>query len=155
MKLLLLFVMAITLTGPAVALAEKPPRMPAISARRQQEFEALGYEPKKVFAAFDRLKRAFARKDFEAFSRLVTYPLTVNFRSKAGAATVADAAALAPYRDQIFAPRNLALVKAQSFQGLALEDEGAMVGNVFRISGTCTDGGEKPCEYGITVVNLP
>jgi hypothetical protein len=47
------------------------------------------------------------------------------------------------------------VVKAQTFQALLLKDEGAAVGKgEFLISGTCTDGGDKPCEYGVTAVDL-
>jgi hypothetical protein len=150
---ILAFIFLGLLASVVPAQADKTPRMPAISSRRQQEYEALGYDPKKVFVAFDRCKRAFARKDFDAFARLVTYPLTIN--RKGGPITIPDGAALASYKDQIFAPRHVALVKAQSFQSLSLKDEGAMVGTLMMISGTCTDGGDKPCEYGVTVVNLP
>jgi hypothetical protein len=146
--------LASVLTGgvPARA-AEKEPAMPALSARRQQEYDALGYDPKKVFAAFTRLKRAYARKDFEAFARLVTYPVTIE--RKAGPVTIKDAAELTQHREALFSPRMAAAIKVQSFQSLTLKDEGAMVGRQFLISGACTDGGDRPCEYGITSISLP
>jgi len=138
----------------SVAVMEKEPRMPPLSARRQQEYEALGYDPKKVFAALGKLKQAFARKDFEAFARLCTYPLTVQRKSGA-ALTVEDADQLRPHKDLVFSAHNAAVVKGQAFQTLTLKDEGAAVGKgEFLISGNCTDGGDKPCAYGITAVDL-
>lgn len=139
--------------GVPAAAAEKEPRMPRIASRRQQEYDALGYDARKVFVALTRLKRAFARKDFDAFARLATYPLTINRRS--GPVTVENAAQLAQHRALVFTTRHADLVKAQTFENLALKDEGAMVGDLFMISGTCTDGGDKPCEYGITTINVP
>ena len=128
--------------------------MPPLSARRKQEFEALGYDPKKVFIALGKLKQAFAHKDFEAFARLVTYP--VPLQRKSGAAlTVERAEQLRPHKDLILSAHNAAVVKAQAFQTLTLKDEGAAVGKgEFLISGTCTDGGDKPCNYGITAIDL-
>jgi hypothetical protein len=133
---------------------DKDAGMPPLSARRKQEYEALGYDPKKVYAALTRLKAAFAHKDFEAFARLATYPLPINRKSGA-ALTAQNAAELRPHRDLIFTAHNAAVVKAQAFQTLILKDEGAAVGKgEFLISGTCTDGGDKPCEYGVTAVDL-
>ncbi|HXU82309.1 MAG TPA: hypothetical protein VN914_12995 [Polyangia bacterium] len=130
------------------------PGMPPLPARRKQEYEALGYDPKKVFAALTRLKAAFAHKDFEAFAKLVTYPLPIN-RKSGGVVTVEKAADLRPHKELIFSAHNAAVVKAQTFQALLLKDEGAAVGKgEFLISGTCTDGGDKPCEYGVTAVDL-
>jgi hypothetical protein len=132
---------------------EKDGGMPPLPARRKQEYEALGYDPKKVFAALNRLKRAFARKDFEAFAKLVTYPVPVE--RKSGSLTVQDAAELASHKELVFSAHNAAVVKAQTFQALTLKDEGAAVGKgEFLISGACTDGGDKPCEYGVTAIDL-
>jgi len=128
--------------------------MPPLSPRRQQEYEALGYDPKKVFAALGKLKQAFARKDFEAFARLVTYPVPIN-RKSGGALTVDSADQLRPHKDLIFSAHNATVVKTQAFQTLTLKDEGAAVGKgEFLISGNCTDGGDKPCAYGITAIDL-
>jgi hypothetical protein len=138
----------------SVAAMEKAGGMPPLSPRRQQEYEALGYDPKKVYVALQRLKRAFARKDFEAFAKLATYPLPINRKSGA-ALTAQSAAELRPHKDLIFSAHNAAVVKAQAFQTLTLKDEGAAVGQgEFLLSGNCTDGGDKPCEYGVTAVDL-
>jgi hypothetical protein len=133
---------------------EKEARMPPLSPRRQQEYEALGYDPKKVFAALNRLKEAFARKDFDAFARLVTYPVPI--QRKSGAPLMAEnAGQLQPQKDLIFTARNAAVVKGQAFQTLTLKDEGAVVGKgEFLIAGNCTDGGDKPCSYGVTAIDL-
>jgi len=128
--------------------------MPPLPPRRRQEYEALGYDPKKVYGALTKLKAAFAHKDFEAFAKLVTYPLPVQRRS-GGTLTVQNAAELRAHKDLIFSAHNAAVVKAQAFQSLLLKDEGAAVGKgEFLISGSCTDGGDKPCEYGVTAVDL-
>jgi hypothetical protein len=133
---------------------EKDSPMPALSARRQQEYDALGYDPKKVFVALTRLKHAFARKDFEAFAALVTYPLPIQ-RKSGTPLTARNADELRPHRALIFSAHNAAVVKAQAFQGLGLRDEGAVVGKgEFLISGACTDGADGPCAYGITAVDL-
>jgi hypothetical protein len=127
--------------------------MPPLPPRRKQEYEALGYDPKKVYAALERLKQAFARKDFDAFAKLVTYPVPID--RKSGAVTIQNAAELAPQKELIFSAHNAAVVKAQTFQALTLKDEGAAVGKgEFLISGTCTDGGDKPCAYGVTAIDL-
>jgi len=128
--------------------------MPPLSPRRKQEYEALGYDPRKVFVALQRLKQAFARKDFDAFAQLATYPLPIARKSGAPL-TVQNAAELRPHKDLIFSAHNTALVKAQSFQNLLLKDEGAALGKgEFLLSGTCTDGGDKPCVYGVTAIDL-
>jgi hypothetical protein len=133
---------------------DKEAGMPPLSPRRKQEFEALGYDPKKVFAALAKLKQAFARKDFEAFARLVTYPLPIN-RKSGVPLTVENAEQLKAQKDLIFSAHNATVVKGQAFQTLTLKDEGAAVGKgEFLISGNCTDGGDKPCAYGITAVDL-
>ena len=128
--------------------------MPALSARRKQEYDALGYDPRKVFVALTRLKQAFARKDFEAFAKLVTYPLPINRKSGA-ALTVQNAEELRPHRELIFSAHNAAVVKGQAFQTLSLRDEGAAVGKgEFLIGGNCTDEPGKPCAYGVTAIDL-
>lgn len=128
--------------------------MPPLPPRRQQEYEALGYDPKKVFAALNRLKQAFAHKDFEALAKLVTYPLPIQ-RKSGGALSVENAEQLRPHKDLIFSPHNAAVVKTQAFQTLTLKDEGAAVGKgEFLISGSCTDGADKPCHYGVTAIDL-
>jgi hypothetical protein len=133
---------------------EKNGGMPPLTSRRKQEYDALGYDPKKVHAALTRLKQAFAHKDFEAFARLVTYPLPINRKSGA-ALTVQNAEELRPHKELIFSAHNAAVVKAQAFQTLTLKDEGAAVGNgEFLISGNCTDTPDKPCQYGVTAVDL-
>jgi hypothetical protein len=133
---------------------EKDAVMPPLGARRKQEYEALGYDPKKVFIALGKLKQAFARKDFDAFARLCTYPLPVQRKSGA-ALTAENAEQLRPHKDLIFSAHNAAVVKTQAFATLTLKDEGAAVGKgEFLISGNCTDGGDKPCAYGITAVDL-
>jgi hypothetical protein len=142
--------LSVLLAGP-VAAAEKSPRLPALSARQKQEYDALGYDPRKVHAVFTQLKAAFARKDFDAFARLVTFPLTIN-RPNAAAITVKDGQELKQQRALVFSPAIAAAVKRQAFQQLALRDEGALVGGVLLISGACTDGGDAPCAYGIVAV---
>ena len=133
---------------------EKDGGMPPLSARRKQEFDALGYDPKKVFIALGKLKQAFAHKDFEAFARLVTYPLPLQRKSGA-ALTVQNAGELQAHKDLIFSAHNAAVVKGQAFATLTLKDEGAVVGKgEFLISGSCTDGGDKPCNYGVTAIDL-
>jgi hypothetical protein len=128
--------------------------MPPLTPRRKQEYDALGYDPRKVFTALGKLKQAFARRDFDAFASLVTYPLPLNRKSGA-VVTVQNAEELRPHKDLIFTPQNIALVKTQAFQTLTLKDEGAAVGKgEFLISGSCTDGGDKPCNYGVTAVDL-
>src|SRR5687768_15018371 len=133
---------------------EKEGRMPPLSPRRQQEYEALGYDPKKVFTALGKLKQAFARKDFDAFARLVTYPVPIN-RKSGGTQTVDSADQLRAHKDLIFSAHSAAVVKAQAFQTLTLKDDGAAVGKgEFLISGSCTDGGDKPCAYGVIAIDL-
>jgi hypothetical protein len=133
---------------------EKDSGMPPLSARRKQEYEALGYDPKKVFIALGKLKQAFARKDFDAFTRLCTYPLPI-LRKSGASLTAENAEQMRPHKDLIFSPHNAAVVKAQSFQTLSLRDEGAAVGKgEFLISGNCTDGADKPCVYGVTAIDL-
>jgi hypothetical protein len=141
------------LAAPAAA-ADKGPRLPALTARQRQEYDALGYDPKKVYAVFTKLKQAFARKDFDAFSRLVTFPLAIN-RKNAAPVSARDAQELRQHRELVFGPEIAAIVKAQAFQTLSLRDEGAMVGDVLMISGACSDGGDKPCNYGVVSVNAP
>jgi hypothetical protein len=80
----------LTAPPPRDSVAAMTPGMPPLPARRKQEYEALGYDPKKVFAALTRLKAAFAHKDFEAFAKLVTYPLPIN-RKSGGVVTVEKA----------------------------------------------------------------
>jgi hypothetical protein len=145
---------ALVLFATAAVAAEKEPRLPALTARQRQEYDALGYDPKKVYEAFSKLKQAFARKDFEAFARLVTYPLTIN-RKGAPALAAKDAQELRQQKDLLFSPALAALVRAQSFQKLALRDEGAMVGEAILISGACSDGGDVPCHYGVVAVTVP
>jgi hypothetical protein len=133
---------------------EKDGGMPPLTPRRKQEYDALGYDPRKVYLALSRLKQAFAHQDFQAFARLVTYPLPISRKSGA-ALTVQNAAELRPHEGLIFSAHNAAVVKAQAFQTLTLKDEGAAVGKgEFLISGACTDGGDKPCAYGVTAVDL-
>jgi hypothetical protein len=128
--------------------------MPPLTPRRKQEYDALGYDPKKVFIALGKLKQAFARRDIEAFAKLVTYPLPIT-RKSGGALTVQNTEELRPHKDLIFTPQNIALVKSQAFGTLTLKDEGAVVGKgEFLISGSCTDGGDTPCNYGVTAIDL-
>ena len=130
-------------------------RMPSLRPRQQQEYEALGYDPKKVFDAFTRLQRAFARKDFESFVKLVAFPLRIDSSDGGPAAVVNSAQDLRPYRERIFSSHNATVVKTQKFEALSLKDEGAVVGKgEFWISGTCTDGEGKPCAYNVTLVTL-
>src|SRR4051812_45508001 len=126
-------------------------QMPALSERRKQEYEALGYDPKKVFQALGRLKQAFAHRDFEAFAKLVIYPVPIN--RKSGTQVVAqNAEELRAQKDLLFPPHTAAVVKSQSFQPLLLKDEGAAVGKgEFLLSGTCT---AEPCAYGVTSIDL-
>jgi hypothetical protein len=136
------------------AAMEKAGGMPALPPRRKQEYEALGYDPSKVYLALVRLKQAFAHQDFQAFAALVTYPLPINRKSGA-ALTVQNAGELRRQKELIFSPHNAAVVKEQAFQTLTLKDEGAAVGKgEFLISGACTDGGDKPCQYGVTAIDL-
>jgi hypothetical protein len=151
MKALLL---CLALALATAALAEPTPRLPALSPRKKQEYDALGYDPGKVFVAFTQLKRAFARNDLEAFAKLCTFPLTIT-RKNGPALTLQDPRELRAHKELIFSPRNARSVKAQSFATLSLRDEGAMVSDVFLISGACTDGDGKPCAYGVVSVNVP
>jgi hypothetical protein len=153
MKALLLG-LSLGLALATAALAEPTPRLPALSPRKKQEYDALGYDPGKVFVAFTQLKRAFARHDLDAFAKLCTFPLTIS-RKNGPSLTLEDARGLRGHKDLIFSPHNAQVVKAQSFATLSLRDEGAMVGDLFLISGACTDGDGKPCAYGILSVNVP
>ena len=127
---------------------------PALSARQKQEYDALGYDPRKVKAVFDQLKRVFARQDLDGFARLAAFPLTIH-RKADDAVVVKDAPELKKYRALVFSPHNRAVVKAQSFTTLSLRDEGAMVGEEILISGACSDGGDKPCAYAVTALYAP
>jgi hypothetical protein len=133
---------------------EKDGGMPPLGPRRKQEYDALGYDPKKVFVALQRLKQAFAKKDFEAFAKLVTFPLPVQ-RKSGSPITVHNAEELRAQRELIFTAHNAAVVKAQSFTTLTLKDEGAAVGKgEFLLAGNCTDGPAQPCQYGVVQIDL-
>ena len=130
------------------------PRMPALSSRRQQEYDALGYDPKKVFAAFIKLQRAFGKKDFDAFVKVVTFPLRITLPDGT-AKSIERQDDLRVYRPLIFSAHNATVVRSQRFQSLSLRDEGVALGNgELWISGTCTDGEAQPCSYGVTLVTL-
>jgi len=148
----LVVALALLLASTAVA-ADKDSRL-GLTARQRQEYDALGYDPKKVHEAFIKLKQAFAKRDFEAFARLVTFPLTIN-RKGAAPLSVKDPQELRHERALVFSPALAALVRAQSFPTLSLRDEGAMIGDAILISGTCADGGGVPCHYGVVAVTVP
>jgi hypothetical protein len=127
--------------------------MPPLSPEVQQTYDALGYDPKKVFEALVELQRAFARNDFDAFVKLASLPLRINHGAER--MVVKTRAELRRHRELVFSAHNADVVKKQKFESLLLRDEGAVVGEgELWISGTCTDTEKKPCHYGITLINV-
>ena len=128
--------------------------MPALEPDVKQTYDALGYDPKKVYEALVEVQRAFARNDFESFLKLASLPFRIN-RKPAPPIIVKSRQDLRRHRDLIFSAHNATVVKAQKFEDLVLRDEGAVVGNgELWISGTCTDGGKAPCRYGVIMLNV-
>jgi hypothetical protein len=109
-------------------------------------------DPVQFQTVFTGLKQAVEKHDAPAVAALVSYPITVNPRTKKAISVRTPRTFIACY-DQIITPHIADVIEKQKYENLFVNDQGAMLGSgEVWISGICKDKACKQVDVKIRTI---
>jgi hypothetical protein len=109
-------------------------------------------DPAKFQAVLTSLKQAVERHDVAAVAALVSYPITINPRTKTAMSIRTPQAFIARY-DQIITPHIADVIEKQKYEDLFVNYQGAMFGSgEVWIAGICKDKACKQVDIKVRTI---
>ncbi|HMF65431.1 MAG TPA: hypothetical protein VK608_15180 [Edaphobacter sp.] len=145
-SLICLMILIGTFSLPTVAAAQ------ASSAEIDKSISDNVGDPAKFKAFFANLKQAVEKHDAAAVAAVVSYPITVNQRTKA-AVTIRTPQSFITRYDQIITPHIADVIQKQKYEDLFVNYQGAMLGSgEVWIAGICKDKACKQSDIRIRTI---
>jgi len=109
-------------------------------------------DPAKFQAVFTGLKQAVQQHDASSVAALVSYPITINPRTKQAISVRTSQTFIARY-DQIVTPHIADVIEKQKYEDLFVNDQGAMLGSgEVWIAGICKDKACKQVDIKVRTI---